>query len=496
MSYRLVVIGLESLRSRLAGPGLGGPEWLILLAVGVMAVGSAAHALLRKRDPRAALGWIAVCLTFPVAGPIIYFFFGVNRIATRAKRLGARWSETLEVVDPGHSGVDPRGPGAEGVPPDLAELVRISDAVTHRPLLGGNRLEPLHCGEEAYPPMLAAIEEASESVYLSTYIFDSDETGRRFLYALERAHERGVRVRVLIDGVGELYSWPRVGKILAGLGVPVASFLPPRLVPPAFHINLRSHRKILVADGRVGFTGGMNLGGRHLAASKRSSSIDMHFRLEGPIVAQLEEVFRQDWWFVTDEHLEPCGAIEANSGEALCRTVVDGPNEDLDKLLTIVIGAVSAARHRVAIMTPYFLPPRELMAALEAAALRGVDVSIILPAKNNLPYMHWATRNQLWELVRRGVEVSYQPPPFVHTKLLLVDDHYAQIGSANLDPRSLRLNFEVAVEVFDPGFSKKVGEHFAEVRTASAGITLEDLENRSLPVRLRDAAAWLFSPYL
>ncbi len=471
-------------------------EWLVLLAVGLTALVAAGHALLHKRDPRAALGWIAVCLTFPVVGSLFYFFFGVNRVVTRAKRLGSRWTESLEVVHPGTSVAEPLGPGAKEIPGELRELVRISDAVTRRPLLGGNRVEPLHCGEEAYPPMLEAIETASASVYLSTYIFDSDETGRRFLYALERAHRRGVRVRVLIDGVGELYSWPRAGKILAGLGVPVARFLPPRLLPPAFHVNLRSHRKILTVDGRVGFTGGMNLGGRHLAAAKRSSSIDLHFRLTGPIVAQLEQVFRRDWWFVTDEHLDPCDPIEAGAGDALCRTVVDGPNEDLDKLLTIIIGAVSVARNRVAIMTPYFLPPRELMAALEAAALRGVDVCVLLPAKNNLPYMHWATRNQLWELVRRGVRVLYQPPPFVHTKLLLVDEHYVQVGSANLDPRSLRLNFEIAVEVFDRSVASALGDHFADVRSRSKPIGLETLEGRSLPARLRDAAAWLFSPYL
>jgi cardiolipin synthase len=476
--------------------GMGLPELLVVLSVGALALLAAGHALLSKRDSRAALGWIAVCLTFPLVGSVIYFVFGVNRIATRAKRLGSRWSETLEAVDPGHSDVGRLAPEAPEVPTDLAELVRISDAVTHRPLVGGNLVEPLHCGEEAYPAMLAAIEEATETIYLSTYIFDTDQTGRRFAYALKNARQRGVEVRVLVDGVGELYSWPRASKVLRELEVPVARFLPPRILPPAFHVNLRNHHKILTVDGRAGFTGGMNLGDRHMVSEGRRVAIDMHFRLNGPIVAQLEEVFRQDWWFVTNEHLDPCAWIQPGPGGALCRTVVDGPNEDLDKLLMILVGAISAARHQVQIMTPYFLPPRELMAALEAAALRGVEVRIVLPEKSNLPYVHWASRNQLWELLRRDVKVYYQPPPFVHTKLMMVDGHYAQVGSANLDPRSLRLNFEIAVEVLDPGFVEQVSEHFQHVRSRSRTVTLEEVETRSLPARARDALAWLFSPYL
>jgi cardiolipin synthase len=147
-------------------------------------------------------------------------------------------------------------------------------------------------------------------------------------------------------------------------------------------------------------------------------------------------------------------------------------------------------------MTPYFLPGRELIGALQAAALRGVAVSILLPGKNNLPYVHWATRNLLWELLQHGVEVRYQPPPFVHTKCLLVDDDYAQVGSANLDPRSLRLNFELNVEVFDADFNAALAAHFAAAWDASRPVTLAEISRRGLAERTRDALCWLFSPYL
>ena len=175
---------------------------------------------------------------------------------------------------------------------------------------------------------------------------------------------------------------------------------------------------------------------------------------------------------------------------------MDGPNEHHDKLSTILFGAVTTARHRIWIMTPYFLPSRELIAALQNAALRGVEVNILLPGKNNLPYMQWATSKMLWEILEKGVRVFYQPPPFVHSKLLVIDDHYAQIGSANIDPRSLRLNFELAVEIYDQTVAEILAPFFQESLARSREISLREVDARSIPVRARDALAWLFSPYL
>jgi cardiolipin synthase len=168
----------------------------------------------------------------------------------------------------------------------------------------------------------------------------------------------------------------------------------------------------------------------------------------------------------------------------------------MDKLSMILVSAVSSARQKIMIMTPYFIPPRELIGALQAAALRGVEVSIILPQKNNLPFMTWATRNMLWELLQRGVQVYMQPPPFAHSKIFTVDGHYAQIGSANIDPRSLRLNFEMNIEVYDRKFTLELDEFCQQTKDISRRITLEEVDGRSLPIRIRDSFCWLFSPYL
>ena len=473
-------------------------QWT-LLALGVLlAFATAGHALLFKRDPRSAWGWIAVCLISPIAGPILYMLLGVNRVHTRARKLHGRSPFQLGL---GLETLPLQSDDAASelrVPPELSELARISNAVTGKPLMEGNRIEMLHNGEQAYPAMLEAIETARRTLFLATYIFETNRSGQNFIDALARATRRGVDVRVMVDGIGELYSMPRASRILGKKGVRVARFLPPKSIPPAVHVNLRNHRKILVADGRIGFTGGMNIGDRHLAETPNNPScvVDAHFRLTGPVVSLMEQVFLDDWEFVTGERTPTLPASQSATDGAICRTIVEGPNEDLNSLAAIFLGAISAARRQIFIMTPYFIPPRELIAALQSAALRGVEVSVILPAKNNLPFVHWATRNLLWELLLRGVRVYYQPPPFVHTKLFVVDGHYAQIGSANIDPRSLRLNFELTVEIYDRPFAETLVGHFEAVKYRSREVSLQEVDSRSLLVRARDGLAWLFSPYL
>jgi len=342
------------------------------------------------------------------------------------------------------------------------------------------------------------VDSAASSVYISTYIFETNRTGRRFIQSLAAARRRGVDVRVLLDGIGELYSFPWAGRLLKQEGVPVCRFLPPRLIPPSLHLNLRNHRKIMIADGRVAFIGGMNIGDRHLAGMPENPGrvIDTHFSVAGPVVQQVAQVFLEDWAFGTGLPIEPPPPPPEPQGEALCRVVVDGPNEDLDKLGIILVAAVSLARERVWLMTPYFLPTREMIGALQTAALKGLDVRVILPGRNNLPFVHWATRNMLWELLSRNVRVFYQPPPFVHSKIFLMDDDYGHVGSANIDPRSLRLNFEITMEIYSRKTAAVLADHMAGCCTAATEFRLADLQSRSLPARLRDAAAWVFSPYL
>lgn len=465
---------------------------LLFASLAALALLSAGHALVNKRDPRSALGWILTCLAIPLLGPIFYWGMGVNRIYSRAKRWH-RESGAQPIIPPTVKDV----PSAR-LPGELAylrELRNLSERVVSTRLLPGNHLIPLENGEEAYPAMLAAIDAAVSSVHLSTYIFDGDDTGKRFVASLARAADRGVEVRVIVDSLGEKYSRPTARELLKGSGVEFRHFLPLR---PGGYLNLRNHRKILVVDGRAGFTGGMNIGSRHMVTTPAPVVKDLHFQVSGPVVADLQRTFVEDWHFAKGEQLTDARYFPEleEAGSALVRAVSDGPDKDFRKLNWIILGALSCARRTVTIVTPYFIPDRPLISALITAALRGVEITLVLPEVNNLPYVQWASRSYLWELLQQGVRIYAQPAPFVHTKFMVVDRSWSLIGSANLDPRSLRLNFEFNLEVYDLEFAALLEGSCMATLALSREITLAEMDARPLAAKLRDAAAKLFSPYL
>ena len=475
------------------------PEIVLWVLVAVLAVassfGAAGHAILWKRDPRSALGWVGLSLTLPFLGPLFYWLLGVNRVERKA----VTWQAQGRRLTGAHRKVDePVALPISERNEHLVPLRRLSDAVTRRSLVAGNRVTPLYDGEQAYPEMLALIDGAKESLHLASFIFEGDTIGTRFAEALARAGARGVEVRVIVDAMGEKYSFPPVRRLLRhAKNVHVARFLPLRQGP---YVNLRNHRKVLIADGRVAITGGMNIRDGHLvkSAPPRDAVMDIQFRVTGPVVADLQRIFLEDWFFVTrrleqDERLFP--PLEP-SGSAVARAIGDGPDHPVRKIHWILLGAIGEARREVKIMTPYFIPDRPLLAAMGTAAMRGVEVSLLLPGLNNLPYMHWASRAYLWELLQLGIRVAWQPPPFVHSKLYLVDEAWSLVGSPNLDPRSLRLNFELGLELWDESLGEQLTKHFDDAWTRSTPATLAALDARPLPSRLRDGIAKLLSPYL
>lgn len=467
-------------------PLLGVEDWQALVLTGsylLLGAAAGAHALLNKTEPRAAQVWLFICLFIPIAGAALYFAIGVNRIQTRAKRLH----------EPHRQGVATPRLSRESLTRHGQYLV-IGNRVADMSAREGNTAEMLFNGEEAYPAMLKAIAEAKERVLLCTYIFDTDKVGAEFIAALSAAVQRGVEVRVLVDAIGELYSWPNISRALRRAGITHRRFLPPRWLPPFGYVNLRTHRKLLLVDRDIAFCGGMNISARHVVQVSGGRKVDdVHFCLRGPVATDLQLLFLDDWRFAADENLTLL-THDHVSGNMLCRVVPDGPNEDLDKLLYIIHGAIAAARESVLIMTPYFLPERDLIVALQTAALRGVEVGIVVPRRSNLPFVDWAMQHALPALVAQGVRV-FRRENFSHAKLFAVDGRYALIGSANLDPRSLRLNFEVGVEIFDENFARAIE---IVIRSDMVGPeeTVAGLAGRGRLPRLRDAAMALFTPYL
>jgi cardiolipin synthase len=351
--------------------------------------------------------------------------------------------------------------------------------------------------------MLAAIERAERSIMLASYIFHGDGIGEQFVEALVRAKQRGVAVRVLADDFAVRFARHSPAKPLKRAGVPFGVFNPPLLPARMNAVHLRNHRKILVVDGTIGFTGGMNIDRRYWTPQSPSAegpgpSRDLHFRVRGPVVPQLAEVFAEDWHFATDEVLRgapwftPC----VPAAEVLARCIDDGPDESTEPLRWSIVAGLNQAQRSVKIMTPYFVPDSALITALDVTAMRGVEVDILLPSTSDLPHVHWAAWGQLWQVLERGCRVWKSAGPFDHSKLMVVDGAWTLLGSANWDARSLRLNFELNVECYSVEFGARM-EGLAQARVnAARRVTMAEIDARSLPVKLRDGTARLFAPFL
>lgn len=477
------------------------PLLVSAIALG-LAAGTAAHAIMYRRDSRAALLWVGLVWLAPIVGACLYALFGINRVRREATRLRAGVAHVS--VEPSAPPVVPERLSEVLERDDLAhfeQLERVIDTIVKRPLVPGNRVEPLANGDEAYRSMLAAIDAAQSSVSLATYIFNSDKIGERFVSHLNDARLRGVAVRVLVDDVGKRYSWPRITRALRRSNIPHALFHPRLWRPTSGTINLRNHRKICVVDGRIGFTGGINIQQGHVLEDPGGRPVqDLHFRIEGPVVGELQEVFAEDWAFAAGESLE--GQVwfpripSPPGGTSLARVIADGPDDGFDDLRRCLLGALTVAQRSVRIVTPYFLPDAALISALNIAAMRGVQVDVLIPSRVNIPLVQWAMRATLWQVLQHGCRVWLSPPPFDHTKLMLVDDCWVLLGSANWDARSLRLNFELDVEVYDPTLAATLGAAVERKRASARPLTLEEVDARGIPERLRDGVARLFSPIL
>jgi cardiolipin synthase len=452
----------------------------------VVAACVTAHILLNKRNIGAAISWMGIAWLSPFLGALLYFAFGVNRVKRRAKRL---WRARM----PAMVGPAPPTDTADGDP--LTPLEYAIGRLTGLASTVGNDAKLLRNGDEAYPEMIAAIEAAQRSVGLCSYIFRADSAGRPFIEALIRARRRGVQVRVLIDGVGGGYLWSGTYVALRRAGVPVGRFLHSYWPWRTPFLNLRNHRKLMVVDGRIAFVGGLNIGNENVLAGNPAHPVrDVHFRLQGPVVAQLVESFADDWLFEVGETLSDewwFPALEAK-GALEARAISSGPDEDIEQIEFVALHAISCARHSIRIVTPYFLPPDVLTTALSLAAMRGLYVDIVVPERSNQRILDWARRVPFRLLLEAGCRIWLRQGPFEHSKIMAIDNAWTMIGSANWDTRSFRLNFELNVEVQGPDFAAEVD---ALVRTTRP-LLLAELNADTLPLRLRNAAARLLQPYL
>lgn len=486
---------------------------LIATAHIAAALAGSIHALMNKRDGNSALLWMMLIWSFPFAGVCIYLLIGVDRIHRKSQRRSAAHAGFEEVClqksdaalstsywrtlrESGRS--DPPGAWA-------TTLNRSFEAIMPAfPLTDGNRTSLLETGDEAYPPMLEAIRAARHHIHVQMFIIAPDETAELFVRELAARAREGVKVRVLYDKFG---CTPAVARGFIrrmrriSPGVEWWGWTQTNVLRRQFQLNLRNHRKLLLVDGRVAFTGGINLQNSNTTQPDRAADRDYMFRVEGPAVRELQFGFLSDWQFMTGatptslltSDIFP--AMEACGSDQL-RVIHSGPSSDPDLLCDVLFNVFAMATRQILISTPYFVPTPDLQRALRSAALRGVQVKIMVPGKNNHLYVGWASRSFYQPLLDAGAQILERPMPFLHAKAIVVDDQLSLIGSANLDPRSLRLNYETTLAVFGSVFAGTMKESMLSEFVRCESISADAWRLRSSRRRFLEKLCALLAPEL
>jgi cardiolipin synthase len=449
------------------------------------------HILLHKDDVKSSIGWIALVFLSPFIGTVLYILLGINRVKRKGARLRKK-SDTSEKYS------------AENALKSLAEnykqFITFGYNVYPQNFVFGNSIEPLQNGFEAYPKMIKTIQNAKKEILISSYIFDYDSETDKFLEAFKITIRNGAAVKVLIDGIGTLKFFHRsIEKKLARIkGLEYGIFLPPYIPVSMPFVNLRNHRKIMIIDRETAFFGGMNLSKKNvLIYDQKNGILDITFKIKGHVIDQIVEVFKNDWEFVTGKKFQPlCKCLsDTEAGIIPARVIPDGPDNRNGTIELITHGAINTAAKKILIVTPYFLPENNILTALEMAAMRGVDIDIIIPDKSDYSFIDRAVESNFLRLVKSGIKIYRTQRPLDHSKIFIVDSEWIFIGSANWDVRSFKLNFESNMEIFSKILAKELTD-IAESKKRKAKFTTVH-ECKSLPLlkRLRNNAYRLLTPY-
>jgi cardiolipin synthase len=474
----------------------------VFLADWIIRIGFSVHVLMRRLPVGVSLAWLMVILILPFVGAVLYLTLGEHHLGQRRAERAAAYRESCrtEKGTPQTGAFDLTTLGAGGAA--LARLAQSALGVSVHP---GNRLQLLENAEAAFPVLIADIDRARSSCHLESYIWSpggqADEVGA----ALHRAVKRGVQCRVLVDAIGsKAFLGSDLARDLRQAGVQVAAALPPAFLHPLLvRPDLRLHRKIVVIDGEIGYTGSMNVADPRLFKQNAGVGqwVDALARVQGPSVDGLADVFREDWALETGETLErhqpDSGARpEAPIGKAIVQVLPTGPDARVEAIEQVMLMAIYAARWEVVLTTPYFVPSESLLYALLSAAARGVAVTLIVPAKVDSRLVQFASRAFQTDLLAAGVRVARFQGGLLHTKSVTVDGQFSLFGSLNLDPRSLRLNFEITLAVYDADFTsdlRRLQQHYID---GSALLDLATCRTRSFLERLAEDSARLVGPLL
>lgn len=470
---------------------------LIAFVAGIL---SAVDALLRVRNPQGATAWILGLIALPIITVPLYWMFGRVRYHDYIG-LRLRLRERLNIdlnTDKGPLAAF-ASDHSNATATAISELRGFS-ALANSPWCDGHELELLADGKATFDAILSAIDEAQTYVLIQYYTVRDDEIGQRFSAAMKRARIRGVNVYFLYDEVGSYELTSSYKKELIATGVQLAPFSGTRSLLGRFRINFRNHRKIVLIDGRQAFIGGLNVGDEYLGKSGQFSHWrDTHLKIKGPAILGLQMSFLEDWAFgIADDAALPevdWQAVE-RSGQHEALIVSTGPADEVETCGLTFTHAIECAQERLWIASPYFVPDPRVLSSLQLAAMRGVDVRILLPRRTDNPIFRFVPYAYFPDVERVGAKVYLYEPGFMHQKVLLVDDDYASVGTANLDNRSFRLNFETLCVVRSTEFADEVALMLETDFGASTELTAEDINNQPWYFDLAVAATRLMAPVL
>jgi cardiolipin synthase len=472
---------------------------IVVPLVYVLGILSAIDAIMTTRTAQGATAWALALVLLPFLSMPLYWVFGRVKfdeyvVALRAldAQLHARLEEARrddlgDVVVKFEDEKDPRSRGE----------LKAFQALASVPMTSGNSARLLVNGKATFEAIFAAMDAATTYILAQFYIINDDETGRRFKERLTAAARRGVKVLLLFDDVGSHKLPRRYVKDLEAAGVAVSAFSGSRGWLGRFRLNFRNHRKIVVVDGSTGFAGGLNVGDEYLGLDAAMGGWrDTHLAITGPAVLGLQYSFIRDWYYSRQE--VPALRWDAAPSEANQRALVlaSGPEDTLERCGLLFTHAIESAESRIWIASPYFVPDGRVLGALQLAAFRGVEVRILMPRKSDNVLFSVVPYAYLPDLERAGVQVYLYEKCFMHQKVLLVDDDYGAVGTANFDNRSFRLNFEVTCMVNDAGFCRDVEAMLVRDFELSTQLTEKDLANRPFTFRLRTQLTRLLSPVL
>ena len=470
------------------------------------------HALKRRRNASATILWIFVAWSLPLFGPLLYLSFGVDRVPNKGLRKKATNQLMMRQRNERHKGDSPFIAWHFDYRTDLSavgnDFIRtlnqsIDGLNPEHPLLDGNRIEPLVSGDQAYPIMLQAIRSAKHNIHMQSFIIQRDETGIEFLDALKIKAEEGVKVRLMFDRFGSTHAYLG-GMFRKYRNIPnfeIRGWTQANPLKRQFQINLRNHRKNLVVDGETAFFGGVNISSENRTGGGHAAIRDYHFKVDGPLVHELQYSFLRDWFFMSEEPIDSLLRPEhfpqmSPTGSAMARVIDSGPSAPAEMVGEAFFNAIVMAQSQVLIVTPYFVPTNDILKALRSAARRGVDVRIIVPQKNNHRYAGMAAKALYEELLDAGARIFHRKPPFIHAKAMVIDDVIALVGTANLDVRSLELNYETTVLISDEVAVNKLKLIVHEDMEQSTELSLNEWLQRPSIQKLGENLCSLMTPVL